>query len=443
MKKSLLMFFALFAMAFFAKAQTPIFTENFDNGMPSGWTQIDANNDNLMWEHSSSPVSYFPSDVILAGNGHNESTGFILSGSYSNVTSTAITPDNWLITPAINLTGIASLSFWVCGQDASFSAEHYGVYISTTTNTDTSAFTLLYEATIGQTREQTAWENHTINLSAYNGETVYIAFRHFNCSDEFLLNLDDVEVSLVPSSPAILANPSTVTMSAMVGIPVYTTVQVDGYNLTSTITVSTSIPFGVSTDGINYGTTASLAQIGGTLYVQYSPTTEGTDNGTITLTSGTTNANITLTGTAHNCNIALPYTETFATTSSALDCWTLVSNNTANVGGVNGMGYLTVDGREVLQFSSYNTASDYNQYAFSPILNVSSSAINLQVSVVYGTRPSDNLYFGYITPTDTIWDPTPYNTNSSFSTYDWGNSYFRHSYHCYPVGCSLLRRLSI
>ena len=314
-------------------------------------------------------VSYFPSDVILAGNGHNESTGFILSGSYSNVTSTAITPDNWLITPAINLTGIASLSFWVCGQDASFSAEHYGVYISTTTNTDTSAFTLLYEATIGQTREQTAWENHTINLSAYNGETVYIAFRHFNCSDEFLLNLDDVEVSLVPSSPAILANPSTVTMSAMVGIPVYTTVQVDGYNLTSTITVSTSIPFGVSTDGINYGTTASLAQIGGTLYVQYSPTTEGTDNGTITLTSGTTNANITLTGTAHNCNIALPYTETFATTSSALDCWTLVSNNTANVGGVNGMGYLTVDGREVLQFSSYNTASDYNQYAFSPILN--------------------------------------------------------------------------
>ena len=194
-----------------------------------------------MWEHSSSPVSYFPSDVILAGNGHNESTGFILSGSYSNVTSTAITPDNWLITPAINLTGIASLSFWVCGQDASFSAEHYGVYISTTTNTDTSAFTLLYEATIGQTREQTAWENHTINLSAYNGETVYIAFRHFNCSDEFLLNLDDVEVSLVPSSPAILANPSTVTMSAMVGIPVYTTVQVDGYNLTSTITVSTSI----------------------------------------------------------------------------------------------------------------------------------------------------------------------------------------------------------
>ena len=419
MKKFLLMFFALFAMAFFAKAQTPIFTENFDNGMPSGWTQIDANNDNLMWEHSSSPVSYFPSDVILAGNGHNGSTGFILSGSYSNVTSTAITPDNWLITPAINLTGIASLSFWVCGQDASFSAEHYGVYISTTTNTDTSAFTLLYEATIGQTREQTAWENHTINLSAYNGETVYIAFRHFNCSDEFLLNLDDVEVSLVPSSPAILANPSTVTMSAMVGIPVYTTVQVDGYNLTSTITVSTSIPFGVSTDGINYGTTASLAQIGGTLYVQYSPTTEGTDNGTITLTSGTTNANITLTGTAHNCNIALPYTETFATTSSALDCWTLVSNNTANVGGVNGMGYLTVDGREVLQFSSYNTASDYNQYAFSPILNVSSSAINLQVSVVYGTRPSDNLYFGYITPTDTIWDPTPYNTNSSFSTYDW------------------------
>ena len=35
---------------------------------------------------------------------------------------------------------------------------------------------------------------HTADLSAYAGQTVYIAFRHYNVTDMFRLNLDDVEV---------------------------------------------------------------------------------------------------------------------------------------------------------------------------------------------------------------------------------------------------------
>ncbi len=120
------------------------------------------------------------------------------------------------------------------------------------------------------------------------------------------------------------------------------------------------------------------------------------------------------------CDIfTLPYTETFDATSGSRNCWTLVSNNTENIGGSNGMGFVTVDNREVLRFSSYSTASDYNQYGFSPLLDVSSSAINLNVSVVYGTRENDFLYFGYVTATDTVWNSTPYNTNSDVSTINW------------------------
>ena len=119
MKKIFTLFVAILAMSICAKAQT-VFTENFDSGMPTGWTQIDANNDGMGWEHSSNPVSYFPSGVDLTGSGHNGSTGFVVSGSYSNVTSTAITPDNWLITPAINLTANSTLKFYVCAQDDNF-----------------------------------------------------------------------------------------------------------------------------------------------------------------------------------------------------------------------------------------------------------------------------------------------------------------------------------
>ncbi len=126
--------------------------------------------------------------------------------------------------------------------------------------------------------------------------------------------------------------------------------------------------------------------------------------------------------------VSLPYTETFAATSATRNCWNLVSNNTANVGGNNGMGFVTTtEGREVLQFSSYSqdNAGNYDQYGFSPLLNVSEDATNLQVTVVYGTNTNDNLYFGYVTANDTVWDPTPYNTGSgAYSTFNWQSQTF-------------------
>jgi len=118
-------------------------------------------------------------------------------------------------------------------------------------------------------------------------------------------------------------------------------------------------------------------------------------------------------------SIELPYTETFAETSGTRGCWNLESNNTNNVGGSNGMGFVTVNGRETLRFSSYSSASDYNQYGYSPLLSVSTDATNLNVRVVYATYgSSDVLNFGYITATDTVWDPTDYTTtgNSDFQS---------------------------
>ena len=125
--------------------------------------------------------------------------------------------------------------------------------------------------------------------------------------------------------------------------------------------------------------------------------------------------------------VELPYTETFAAASATRNCWNLVSDNTANVGGDNGMGFVTTNGREVLQFSSYSqdNAGNYDQYGFSPLLNVSEDATNLQVTVVYGTNTNDNLYFGYVTANDTVWDPTPYNTGSgAYSTFNWQSQTF-------------------
>ena len=116
--------------------------------------------------------------------------------------------------------------------------------------------------------------------------------------------------------------------------------------------------------------------------------------------------------------VDLPYTETFAATSGTRNCWDFISMNTGNdLGTSNGMGFVTVNNREVWRFSSYSNhggSNDYNQYGYSPVLNVSSSATNLQVDVTFATYNSANkLWFGYITPTDTIWDTTAYTTTGS------------------------------
>lgn len=105
--------------------------------------------------------------------------------------------------------------------------------------------------------------------------------------------------------------------------------------------------------------------------------------------------------------VSLPYTESFEATSGSRGCWTFVNSNSSNP-----VIFTQVDGRDVLRFSSYSNASDYNQYGYSPLMNVGSNATSLQVSVTYATYGSnDNLYFGYITPTDTVWNFNVFSTN--------------------------------
>ncbi len=636
-------------LTFGAKAQMPVLTESFEGtAIPTGWTTIDADNDGHGWENNS-----LQNDLPSGHTG----TGAVVSYSFDNASGLALTPNNWLVSPAVSLTGTSSLSFWfVVAQ--SYPADHFGVYVSTTSATDTSAFTLVYQYT--PTSANGDWTQQTIDLTAYAGNTVYIAFRHFNCTDMFLLALDDITVSTTTTTPMIATTPTSLNFGNVnVGSSTVQTVDVLANNNTASITATVTAPFEVSADSITFGTTATLPAAGGTLYVKFAPTTDGLSSAVVTLTAGTLNATVNLSGNGFDCSpLTLPYTETFETNSPKLACWTvsgdaawsigtgdyssstgayegsnnalithsddgnvtklispvfanastgltlqfayvmrswygdtdefrvyyrssasgawqqvaeytaavstwtvenitipgsvyqvafemtdnfgygvgidsvafvamaadyclpvvaltasnvtqteatltwtgnansytildmsdgsvvatvtdtaytltsltamtpytfgvvancpttvsdtvvvnfatacaamvsmpfnetfdassatrncwhLVSMNTGNeIGTNNGMGFYTVDGREVLRFSSYSNhggSNDYNQYGFSPLLDVSSAATFLNVSVTYATYSSSNtLYFGYVTPTDTIWDPTGYTTSGS------------------------------
>ena len=154
-------------------------TEGFEGGvMPANWTAI-TNGEGNGWEIVP-PASDEHSPIIHNGD------YIASSSSYYNYSSiSAVHADNWLFTPAIDVTSAASLSFYECAQDPSY-RDHYSVYVLSSNTVDETATPV-----IDNQVSSSNWTQHTIDLSAYAGQTVYVAFRHHDY-DMFWFNLDDV-----------------------------------------------------------------------------------------------------------------------------------------------------------------------------------------------------------------------------------------------------------
>ncbi len=161
--------------------QAIIFQEGFEftsGDLENGWTSVDQDGDANDW---------FTYNV--AGAPHS---GAYCMGSAS-WSSTALTPNNWLISPAIDLTsetGTIMAGLWVAAQDPSWTDEHYKIVLSTTGTATTDFTNLLLEETV----PGTGWYERNMNISAFAGQTVYIAIVHFNCTDMFYFKVDDFSV---------------------------------------------------------------------------------------------------------------------------------------------------------------------------------------------------------------------------------------------------------
>lgn len=201
MKRTLLSALALM-VGYSATAQTH-FSDDFNDGDLAGWTSIDNDSDpatsnpNYDEWYNGDFSSYFS----------NLGAGSAVSRSWAN--NVAYSPDNILVSQAINLTAAPSaglsLLFKVGTlEGAPYHQEHYAVYVTTanTLSAITSA-TPVHETTLATPQAMGAV---TVDLSAYAGQTVYISFRHYNCVDMNTLILDDVTVkNLLPDDAALNA----------------------------------------------------------------------------------------------------------------------------------------------------------------------------------------------------------------------------------------------
>ncbi len=200
MKKNLLRL-AFLTLPLFGFGQT-YFSDNFDDEDISNWTIYDQDGDGYQWE---TVALTEPAGITPA----------IASYSYDNLTESALTPNNYIVSPAINLSTATSaiLKFKVKGQDPAYAAENYSVYVATTnTVAGFLATTPVLTESAASNGPGGVFYTKTINLSAFVGQAqVYIAFRHYNTTDMFSLHIDDVSVTAAPTAApgcAVMTSPA-------------------------------------------------------------------------------------------------------------------------------------------------------------------------------------------------------------------------------------------
>lgn len=218
MKKTLLAIGAVLGLATISNAQ--IFSENWSTAQAATWTstQMPSDTDTNYWGIYT--VQSFASQGPMA-----LSQSWIDDGSASGA---ALTPDNLLISPAIDMssiTGSVSLSFKVGSPESTasgFYEEFMSVYVVNDPMQVGSA-TPIYDQVL-EGGEQMYSYSFDISSMAAGQASVYLIFRHHNCTDENFILLDDivvtngglgVEENTISSS--VYPNPATDVLNISIG----------------------------------------------------------------------------------------------------------------------------------------------------------------------------------------------------------------------------------
>ena len=161
------------------------YTMGFENSESTMcWNSVDNDGDGYGWKKASE---------VFSGSVAHGGSDCMVSASYINGVG-ALTPDNWLVSPCLNLTAgnNYTLTWYDAGTDSAYYAEHYAVYVSTTGG---SISNFSSSPVFSTTLTGTSYTQRTVSLNAYAGQNIYIAFRHFGTTDQYWLRLDDICVT--------------------------------------------------------------------------------------------------------------------------------------------------------------------------------------------------------------------------------------------------------
>lgn len=183
---------------------------------------------------------------------------FLVSTSWLD-TLTPTSVDRWMITPPISNIASNSVLSWNAMCPDMNNRDGYEVYVTVNTtgtltvndfNSSNRVFSL-YDIDNGGTGEETTWTRRGVNLSAYAGLSVRVAFRTVS-KDKFQLWLDDIMVENMPTILDLSVNSVSYNKYPLLNNTdvVSATVQNNGYTNVNSFTlnykVGGNIPFSQS-----------------------------------------------------------------------------------------------------------------------------------------------------------------------------------------------------
>ena len=148
---------------------------DFEDGIMR-WNTIDADGDGFDWE--------MRAIYAVPGNTH-----CVTSASFDDWTQTVLFPENYLVTPY--KLDCEQITFKAQAQDNLHPNEHFGVAVSTTTGASAEDFEIVWEADL-TSKIVGDWYDYNIDLRDYQGQDIYVAIVHFNCTNQFSINIDDI-----------------------------------------------------------------------------------------------------------------------------------------------------------------------------------------------------------------------------------------------------------
>lgn len=187
--KKLLLFASLMAIPFLGKSQTYFF-DDFEDKDVSDWTRYDVDGDGIQW------ADYF---TVNDSGGTPVTPVSLISRSWQ---SDALTPNNWIVSPAIDLSSASGQVFlyWkVKCAAATWDKEHYSVYVAKQSDlASLEASPVKFSETYDDPDNTGTQYNRALDVSSFVGETIYVAFRHHDVTDMDYISIDDVAVKAAP-----------------------------------------------------------------------------------------------------------------------------------------------------------------------------------------------------------------------------------------------------
>lgn len=138
------------------------------------WTLLDADGNELnrFWTNDFGMRAY-------------DGSGLMTSESFSNELDQVLYPDNWLISPEFTVNDAFDASFYYAGQSIDYYDGYFAVYVATDGGENWEQIADLYSAY--------AYQPAIIDLSQYEGQTIQVAFRHYDVCYIFRINIDLVQ----------------------------------------------------------------------------------------------------------------------------------------------------------------------------------------------------------------------------------------------------------